>query len=108
MIVIYPCLLIALKNTTPSSLVLGKVNGLAMSACFGARTTAPPLAGIIYSTDRSAVASWNISAVMAVGALELGLIAQTKGHVDVAVGNILRRKSTAEPSIGRLNEKDEG
>lgn len=79
-----------------------------MSACSGARTTAPPLAGILYSADRSAVAWWSIAAVAAVGAFELCLIARPKGDVDVAVGNILRRKSTAEPSIGRLNEEDEG
>ena len=59
MIVIYPCLLIELKNAIPSSLVLGKVNGLAMSASSGARTIAALLSGIIYSAGGSAAAWWS-------------------------------------------------
>lgn len=97
MIIIYPCLLIALKNATPSSLVLGKVNGLAMSACSGARTVAPPLAGVIYSASGSGAAWWSIAAVAAVGAFELCWIARPKDDADVVVENVLRRKSTAEP-----------
>jgi MFS family permease len=108
LIIIYPCLLIALKNATPSSLVLGKVNGLAMSACSGARTVAPPLAGIIYSAGGSAVAWWSIAAVAAAGALELCWIARPKDDADVVVENVLRRKSTVESPVGRLHEEEEG
>jgi hypothetical protein len=108
MIIIYPCLLIALKNATPSSLVLGKINGLAMSACSGARTIAPPLAGIIYSAGGSATAWWSIAAVAVLGALELCWIARPKGDADVVVENILRRKSTVEPLMGHLHEEEEG
>ena len=107
MIIIYPCLLIALKNATPSSLVLGKVNGLAMSACSGARTVAPPLAGIIYSAGGSGAAWWSIAAVAAVGGLELCWIARPKDDADVVIENVLRRKSTAEPSTNRLYEEEE-
>ncbi|KEF57930.1 uncharacterized protein A1O9_05852 [Exophiala aquamarina CBS 119918] len=63
LIVIYPCLLILLKNATPSSSMLGQVNGLAMAASSGARTFAPPLAGFLYSKGGSAAGWWSIAAV---------------------------------------------
>ena len=106
-IIIYPCLLIALKNAAPSSLVLGKVNGLAMSACSGARTVAPPLSGFIYGTGGSAAAWWSIAAVAVLGTIELCFIARPKDNADVVVENVLRRKSTAEPSMGRVHEESE-
>jgi hypothetical protein len=106
-IIIYPCLLIALKNAAPSSLVLGKVNGLAMSACSGARTVAPPLSGLIYGASGSAAAWWSIAAVAVLGTIELCFIARPKDNADVVVENILRRESTAEPSIGRAREESE-
>lgn len=40
-IVVIPCALILIKDATPSPSVLGKVNGLAMSACCLARTVSP-------------------------------------------------------------------
>ena len=107
MIIIYPCLLIALKNAAPSSLVLGKVNGLAMSACSGARTVAPPLSGFIYDAGGSAAAWWSITAVAVLGAIELCFIARPKDDADVVVENVLRRKSAAEPSMGRVREEPE-
>lgn len=59
----YPCLLILIKNATPSPLMLGRVNGLAMSAACAARTVAPPLGGVIYATGGSAAAWWSCAAV---------------------------------------------
>lgn len=107
LIIIYPCLLIALKNATPSSLVLGKVNGLAMSACSGARTIAPPLVGIIYSAGGSAAAWWSIAAVAVVGSVELFWIARPKDDADVVIENVTRRKSAVESSMGRVHEEEE-
>jgi hypothetical protein len=106
-VIINPCLLIALKNAAPSSLVLGKVNGLAMSAGSGARTVAPPLSGLIYGAGGSAAAWWSIAAVAVLGAIELCFIARPKDNADVVVENVLRRKSTAEPSMGRVHEEPE-
>lgn len=63
LIVIYPCLLILLKNATPSASMLGQVNGLAMAASSGARTFAPPLAGFLYSKGGSAVGWWSVAAI---------------------------------------------
>jgi MFS family permease len=107
MIIIYPCLLIALKNATPSSLVLGKVNGLAMSACSGARTVAPPLSGFIYDAGGSAMAWWSVAAVAILGAIQLCFIARPKDDADVVVENGLRHKSTVEPLTSRVHEESE-
>ncbi|KAI0889238.1 MFS general substrate transporter [Annulohypoxylon maeteangense] len=70
-IVVIPCALILLKDATPSPLVLGKVNGLAMSACCLARTLSPPLVGIIYSAGGSAAAWLSCAGVALIGIVQL-------------------------------------
>ncbi|KAF2871182.1 major facilitator superfamily domain-containing protein [Massariosphaeria phaeospora] len=70
-IISIPCLLILLKNATPSPLVLGRVNGLAMSACCLARTVSPPLVGVIYSWGGSGAAWFTLAAAAVVGAIQL-------------------------------------
>lgn len=70
-IIVVPCILILLKNATPSPAVLGKVNGLAMSACCGARTFSPPLVGIFYSAGGSAAAWFSCAAVAVIGIVQL-------------------------------------
>lgn len=67
----YPILLILIKNATPSPSVLGRVNGLAMSGCSGARTIAPPVVGIVYSSIGSAVAWWSCGVVALVAVVQL-------------------------------------
>jgi hypothetical protein len=44
----YPVLLILLKQACPNTSVLGRINRAAMSASSGARTMAPPVAGLLY------------------------------------------------------------
>ncbi|KAI8958701.1 MFS general substrate transporter [Daldinia sp. FL1419] len=70
-IIVIPCALILIKDATPSPLVLGKVNGLAMSACCLARTISPPLVGIIYSAGGSAAAWFSCSGVALIGIIQL-------------------------------------
>ncbi|KAK2606093.1 hypothetical protein QQS21_003488 [Conoideocrella luteorostrata] len=48
-ITVYPLLLILIKEATPSSSALGKVNGLAASAGAACRMIAPPVAGYLYT-----------------------------------------------------------
>jgi hypothetical protein len=62
-IIIPPCALILIKNATPSPLVLGTVNGACMSLLSLARTAAPPVQGIIYSTGGSAAAWFSLMGV---------------------------------------------
>lgn len=70
-IIVIPCALILLKDATPSPLVLGKVNGLAMSACCLARTVSPPVVGIIYSAGGSAAAWFSCAGVAVIGVVQL-------------------------------------
>lgn len=48
-ITLYPLLLILIKEATPTSTALGKVNGLAASAGAACRMIAPPVAGYLYT-----------------------------------------------------------
>ncbi|KAF9870368.1 major facilitator superfamily transporter [Colletotrichum karsti] len=73
-IILYPLLLILIKEATPDPKALGKVNGLAASAAAGFRMIAPPVAGWLYTAgskvDCTALA-WYGSAVVAVfGAIQ--------------------------------------
>lgn len=68
-IILYPLLLILIKDATPSSKALGRVNGMAASAGAACRMIAPPIAGYLYAIgskiDCTAIA-WFGSAVAAV------------------------------------------
>ncbi|KAJ3510241.1 hypothetical protein NM208_g15558 [Fusarium decemcellulare] len=67
-IILYPLLMILIKEATPTPSALGKVNGLAASAGAACRMIAPPIAGFLWAigskTDCSALA-WYGSAVAA-------------------------------------------
>jgi hypothetical protein len=60
-----------MKNAIPSPLVLGRVNGLAMSACCLARTISSPLIGLFYSLGGSAAAWFGLTAVAVIGIFQL-------------------------------------
>ncbi|KAJ4332338.1 hypothetical protein N0V87_008445 [Didymella glomerata] len=70
-IIVFPCSLILMKNAVPSPLVLGRVNGLAMSACCLARTIACPLVGAIYSIGGSASAWFGLTLMAVFGMIQL-------------------------------------
>ncbi|KIW75079.1 hypothetical protein Z517_11850 [Fonsecaea pedrosoi CBS 271.37] len=90
-VVSFPTFLILLKNATPSPLVLGKVNGLAMSACSAARTVGPPLVGIFYSSLGSAGAWWSCAIVAIIGVIQFYFSPRPRDDDET----ILRRASTA-------------
>ncbi|RGP64881.1 hypothetical protein FSPOR_7627 [Fusarium sporotrichioides] len=73
-IILYPLLMILIKEATPTASALGKVNGLAASAGAACRMIASPIAGFLWAvgskSDCSALA-WYGSAVAAVfGAIQ--------------------------------------
>jgi hypothetical protein len=70
-IIVFPCALILMKNATPSPLVLGRVNGMAMSACCLARTISSPLVGLIYSLGGSSSAWFGLAFVSVIGIIQL-------------------------------------
>lgn len=81
-ILAYPLLLILLKEASPSSSVLGKINGLAASAAAGCRTVAPPLAGYLYSLGArqgfTGLAWWGSGFVAILGAIQVFWIEREK------------------------------
>ena len=91
----YPVMLILLKNACPSTLVLGKVNGVAMSGASGARTIAPPLVGALYSGIGSAAAWWSAGIVAIIGVIELCFISRPKDSSE----EVLRKASMANDLV---------
>ncbi|KAI1820769.1 major facilitator superfamily domain-containing protein [Xylaria intraflava] len=73
-IVLFPLLLILIKEATPSPDMLGKVNGLAASAGAMCRMIAPPVAGYLYSfgsrVDCTAIAWYGSAFVAAIGSVQ--------------------------------------
>ncbi|CRK18412.1 hypothetical protein BN1723_019594, partial [Verticillium longisporum] len=91
-IISVPAALILLKDATPSPLVLGRVNGLAMSACCAARTVSPPMVGLLYSAGGSAVAWFSCALVGVLGALQLFWIPRKEiPHVSIERPTIVTR-----------------
>ncbi|PVI04380.1 MFS general substrate transporter [Periconia macrospinosa] len=70
-IIVFPCALIMLKNATPSPLVLGRVNGAAMSACCLARTLSSPIVGETYALGGSGAAWFSLAGVAFLGIIQL-------------------------------------
>ncbi|CAK7235206.1 hypothetical protein SBRCBS47491_009213 [Sporothrix bragantina] len=73
-ILVYPLLLILIKEATPSPSVLGTVNGMAASAGAACRMVAPPIAGYLYTLgsriDCTALAWYGGAFVALIGALQ--------------------------------------
>ncbi|KJZ79763.1 hypothetical protein HIM_00477 [Hirsutella minnesotensis 3608] len=73
-ITLYPLLLILIKEATPSSSALGKINGLAASAGAACRMAAPPVAGFLYTfgskMNFSALAWYGSAVVAIIGAVQ--------------------------------------
>ncbi|KAF5019345.1 hypothetical protein F66182_8654 [Fusarium sp. NRRL 66182] len=96
-LIVAPVTLILIKDATPSSQVLGRVNGLAMSGACLARTVAPPLAGVFYSLAGSATAWASCVAVALIGAIQLFWVPPRRiRREDVVVDNALTKQTTNE------------
>lgn len=101
-IIVIPCALILIKDATPSPLVLGKVNGLAMSACCLARTISPPLVGIIYSAGGSAAAWLSCAGVAVIGIVQLFWVPRKHAQNVVVDNGTMVRKTVSNSR----NEED--
>jgi hypothetical protein len=81
-ILVYPVLLILLKEASPSPSCLGKINGLAASTGAACRTLASPIAGILYGIGIdigfTALAWWVSGAVAIIGAIQVFFINRKK------------------------------
>lgn len=85
-ILVYPLLLILIKEAAPSSAVLGKVNGFAASAGAACRMVAPPVAGYLYTVgsrmDCTALAWWGSSLAAIVGSFQCFAVERTKAEAE--------------------------
>ncbi|THY21847.1 MFS general substrate transporter [Aureobasidium pullulans] len=81
-ILVYPVILILLKEAAPAPSCLGKINGLAASTGAACRTLASPIAGILYGIgieiDFTALAWWVSGAVAILGAIQVFFINRKK------------------------------
>ncbi len=87
-ILVYPLLLILIKEATPTPSVLGKVNGLAASAGAACRMVAPPIAGFLYTvgsrTDCTALAWYSSALVAVLGSIQCFSVKREKAPEDVS------------------------
>ncbi|KAK0645658.1 major facilitator superfamily domain-containing protein [Cercophora newfieldiana] len=83
-ILVYPLLLILIKEATPSLTILGKVNGLAASASAACRMVAPPVAGYLYAMGRrmdcTALAWYGSTFVAILGAIQCFSVTRSKAR----------------------------
>ena len=88
-IILYPLLLILIKEATPSPNALGKINGLAASAGAACRMVAPPIAGYLYSAgsklDCTAIAWFGSAVVAGVGSFQCFSVRRSRNAVDEEV-----------------------
>lgn len=98
-IISYPVLLILIKEATPCSAVLGKVNGLAASAGAACRMIAPPIAGFLYTLgsqhDCTAWAWYGSAAAATFGAVQCFWVKREKANDAPEENRIDSRKFVA-------------
>jgi hypothetical protein len=94
-IIAYPLLLILIKEATPSSSVLGKINGLAASAGAACRTVAPPVAGYLYTLgsriEFEGLAWYGSAFVALIGAVQCWMVRREKIRADLECKQFMNR-----------------
>lgn len=104
-ILVYPLLLILIKEAAPSSSVLGKVNGFAASAGAACRMLGPPVAGYLYTVgsrmDCTALAWWGSALAALVGSFQCFAVERTKAEVYESdeVDSLCRTHSKTHPTV---------
>lgn len=113
-IIVYPLLLILIKEATPSSAILGKVNGFAASAGAACRMVAPPVAGFLYMLgsrmDCTALAWWGSALVAIIGSVQCFSIERTKvvdHHSDELESLVYMPKTPQMVSITAVSEEED-
>lgn len=103
-IIAYPLLLILIKEATPSSGVLGKINGLAASAGAACRTVAPPVAGYLYTLgsriEFEGLAWYGSAFVALVGAVQCWSVRREKIRADAEC------EQTKNDALSRSSDSD--
>lgn len=112
-IIVYPLLLILIKEATPKSAVLGKVNGFAASAGAACRMIAPPVAGYLYTLgsriDCTALAWWGSALAAFLGAVQCFSVERTKANRDYstdAESLVPQQKTSQTVTIAAISEDE--
>ena len=113
-ILAYPVILILLKQASPSSSVLGKINGLAASVGAASRTIAPPVAGLLYGIGIdigfTGLAWWGAGAVAILGAIQLFFVEREKKDIatvrPVAACIAVTQPEEAPNDVVRMSDSD--
>lgn len=111
-IVLYPLLLILIKEATPCPSVLGKVNGFAASAGATFRMVAPPVAGYLYAIgsriDCTGIAWYGSAVVAIIAAVQCFYVERTSNDdcEEKAVG-IAQQKPYVTDTIVEVEEDSE-
>ncbi|KAI8629537.1 MFS transporter [Xylariaceae sp. FL1651] len=110
-IVLYPLLLILIKEATPSSAMLGKVNGLAASAGAACRMIAPPVAGYLYSfgsqIDCTAIAWYGSALVAAIGSLQCFSVQRDRRYDTSEESGTASSKSSPKVTVEETEEESD-
>lgn len=103
-IILYPLLLILLKQASPSASCLGRINGLAASAGAACRTVAPPVAGLLYGWGTkigfTGLAWWGAGAVALVGVVQVWFVPRDR-HESTIVKSMLPCLETSAEQLPR-------
>lgn len=117
-ILAYPVLLILLKEASPNSSFLGKINGLTASAGAACRTIAPPIAGYLYGVGVhmgfTGPAWWASGLVGIVGVIQMFWIDRSKNKKATVTSSVapclaplpsgLRRREVVHIMIADVDE----
>lgn len=113
-IIVYPLLLILIKEATPTPTILGKVNGFAASAGAACRMIAPPVAGFLYTVgsrmDCTALAWWGSALAAVVGSVQCFSIERVKAvehNADEVESLVARPKSPMTVTVRALSYQEE-
>lgn len=113
-IIVYPLLLILIKEATPSPAILGKVNGFAASAAAACRMIAPPVAGYLYTVgsrvDCTALAWWGSAIAALVGTIQCFSVGRTKAphhYTEEADGLVPHHKTSETVAVTAISDVED-
>ncbi|KAM5348260.1 hypothetical protein ACJ41O_008084 [Fusarium nematophilum] len=109
-IILYPLLMILIKEATPTACALGKVNGLAASAAAACRMIAPPVAGFLWTLgskmDCSALAWYGSAAAAIFGAVQCFSVPRQRNEEPTEEAPVVPRKQGATVTVTEVEFYD--
>ena len=107
-IILYPLLLILIKEATPTASALGKVNGLTASAGAACRMIAPPIAGFLYAygskMDCTALAWYGSVLVAMAGAVQCFSVPRAHSVSECEESTVASRKQAPAVTVTEVSD----